>query len=80
MGSVVRLASARERPVVKACATCRHRKKDGFWGTWADECQAVGERCSRARTSGICRPSGEFWEPKIGLIPAIRKWLFGEMA
>jgi hypothetical protein len=74
--TVVKLASSRDRPAVKACSTCAHVQ--GRHAVF-QQCKALGTYCSSARISDC--ENGEFWEPqpkKIGLVGHIKRLIFGE--
>lgn len=43
--TIVKLATSRERPAVRACADCRFAKWDGFWEHY--KCMAYGGRDAR---------------------------------
>lgn len=72
--NIVRLATSRERPVVKACGSCR-------WDGGAyDSCKATRRYSGdeRRNPDGACGPPGKLWERRIGLFGWLRVFLFGE--
>jgi hypothetical protein len=71
--NVIRLATARDKPAVRACSTCRYQYDD-----WGMRCGAVEMMCTMARLSE-CN-GGTMWEPKPPSISALRRfkiWLVG---
>lgn len=77
MAEVVRLASSRERPIVRACGTCQHLKSG-----WIDQCRATGSHVSTERlySNSACGVAGKLWEARVrlGLVGHIRRALFGD--
>lgn len=75
MSNVIKLASARERPVIKACGTCKHMRSSN---PMFQKCAAVGDYTSTVRL-GECR-DGAIWEPKPewpGFFRAMRRFFLG---
>lgn len=71
--NVIRLATARERPAVRACSTCRYQFDD-----FGMRCGAVAMMCVSARLTE-CK-EGEMWEPKPPRVPVLirlKTWLIG---
>ena len=63
---IVKLASSRERPAVRACATCRFlldQKRPMFW-----KCGAEGGRYTQflrqPHALSDCGETGRLWEPR----------------
>lgn len=79
MTEPVRLITSQPKPV-KACSTCRHRRKE--WMPPGVHCDAVDQPAGVARIlASSCGPDGRFWEarsPEIGVVGRLRRWLFGE--
>lgn len=60
MTAPIRLATSRERPAVRSCATCVHRLKDRDWGV---TCSVTGFFTDiERRYRGSCGPEGLLWE------------------
>lgn len=71
---IVKIASGRERPAVRGCDTCVHRKGEA---PSLNGCGVFDILCAYARGPGLCN-GGEKWEPKPPRIPGIfeRTWRF----
>lgn len=72
MGDVVRLAVKNAHPQGRACQTCRYKDS---WG----QCGMFSLTTTSARIfRDYCGPEGKAWEPRLGLIERMRRYLFGE--
>lgn len=60
--NVIHLATSRERPAVRACATCVHH------GRWFEpaRCDATGltDWVARSASDAPCGREGHLWEPR----------------
>lgn len=62
------------KPVVKSCTNCEHRRAVG------DHCERTGWYCStEMKHGGQCNKDGDLvlWTPRLGVLPRLKRFLFG---